>query len=208
MRHSVSKELYAYWDRLRGSRAAPDRNDLDPGAIRHLLADCFIVEIDQACQFPLRLCGTRLNGLWSGEGRGAPFLDMWRNEDRRAVAAALLSVIDGATPIVGGAKARARADDAEAAEASRRELEFELLLLPLSYFGKTRSRLLGSLAPCGEVDWFGRVPADKLEIVSLRMMSASERRGFAGARGTRPFLPPDEHGGRRFIVYEGGKARA
>jgi len=202
MRHSVSKELYAYWDRLRGSRAAPDRNDLDPGAIRHLLADCFIVEIDQACQFPLRLCGTRLNGLWSGEGRGAPFLDMWRNEDRRAVAAALLSVIDGATPIVGGAKARARADDAEAAEASRRELEFELLLLPLSYFGKTRSRLLGSLAPFGEADWFGRASADK--IASLRVLSARERAGFAAPRVARP-LAPEERGGRRFIVYEGGK---
>ncbi len=102
MRHSVSKDLYAYWDRLRGARAAPDRNDIDPGAIRHLLADCFIVEIDQACQFPLRLCGTRLNALWGGEGRGAPFLGMWRDEDRREVAAALLTVIDGATPIVGG----------------------------------------------------------------------------------------------------------
>ena len=208
MRHSVSKDLYAYWDRLRGARAAPDRNDIDPGAIRHLLADCFIVEIDQTCEFPLRLCGTRLNALWSGEGRGAPFLGMWQDEDRREVAAALLTVIDGATPIVGAAKARARAADTEGADASRRELDFELLLLPLSHFGKTRSRLLGSLAPCGEVDWFGRVPADKLEIVSLRMMSAREREGFARARGTRPFLPPEEHGGRRFIVYEGGKARA
>ncbi len=80
--------------------------------------------------------------------------------------------------------------------------------MPLSHFGKTRSRLLGSLAPCGEVDWFGRVPADRLEIVSLRMMSAREREGLAGARATRPFVPSEEKGGRRFIVYEGGKARA
>ncbi len=208
MRHSVSKDLYAYWDRLRGARAAPDRNDIDPGAIRHLLADCFIVEIDQACLFPLRLCGTRLNALWEGEGRGAPFLGMWQEADRREVAAALLTVIDGATPIVGAAKARARSADAEGTDASRRELDFELLLLPLSHFGKTRSRLLGSLAPCREVDWFGRIPADKLEIVSLRMMSVSECKGFAGARAARPSLKPQESGGRRFIVYEGGKARA
>jgi len=208
MRHSVSKDLYAYWDGLRGARAAPDRNDIDPGAIRHLLADCFIVEIDQACLFPLRLCGTRLNALWEGEGRGSPFLSMWRDADRRQVAAALLTVIDGGTPIVGAAKAHARAAHSEGADASRRELDLELLLLPLSHFGKTRSRLLGSLAPCGEVDWFGRVPADRLEIVSLRMMSAREREGFAGARVARPSLASEENGGRRFIVYEGGKARA
>ena len=58
------------------------------------------------------------------------------------------------------------------------------------------------------MDWFGRVPADKLEIVSLRMMNVSERKGFAGARAARPSLRPQESGGRRFIVYEGGKARA
>ena len=208
MRHSVSKDLYAYWGRLRGARAAPDRNDIDPGAIRHLLADCFIVEIDQACLFPLRLCGTRLNALWGGEGRGAPFLDMWRDADRREIAAALLTVIDGATPIVGAAKAHARAADSEQADVSRRALDFELLLLPLRHFGKTRSRLLGSLAPFGEVDWFGRVPAAKLELVSLRMMSVSERRGFTGARAARPPLASQESGGRHFIVYEGGKARA
>ncbi len=208
MRHSVSKELYAYWDRLRGARAAPDRNDLDPGAIRHLLADCFIVEIDRACLFPLRLSGTRLNALWGGEGRGAAFLDMWLDADRREMAAALLTVIDGATPLVGGVKAHAGAAHSEGVDASRRALDLELLLLPLRHFGKTRSRLLGALAPLGEVDWFGRVPAAKLEIVSLRMMSAREREGLSSARATRPSIPSQESGGRRFIVYEGGKARA
>lgn len=207
MRHSISKDLYAYWDRLRGARAAPDRNDIDPAAIRHLLADCFIVEIDQACLLPLRLSGTRLNALWGGEGRGAPFLGMWRDADQRELAAAVLTVIDGATPIVGGVKARPRAADSKEADPSRRELDLELLLLPLRHFGKTRSRVLGSLAPFGEVDWFGRVPAAKLEIVSLRTMNAREREGF-GARPERSPFPSVEMGGRRFIVYEGGKARA
>jgi hypothetical protein len=203
MRHAISKDLYAYWDRLRGARAAPDRSDIDPGAIRHLLADCFIIEIDQACEFPLRLSGTRLNALWAAEGRGAPFLGMWREADRRELAAAMLTVIDGATPIVGGAKARARAADGEGEDASRRALDLELLLLPLRHFG-ARLRLLGALAPLGEVEWFGHLPAARLEIVSLRMMSASERE----KRVAVPSFLTQEGGGRRFIVYEGGKARA
>ena len=203
MRHAINKDLYAYWDRLRGARVAPDRNDIDPSAIRHLLADCFIVEIDDACEFPLRLSGTRLNALRGSEGRGAPFLEMWREADRRELAAAVLTVIDGATPIVGAVKARAAADDGEGA--ARRDLDLELLLLPLRHFGKKRSRLLGALAPFGEVDWFGRVPAAKLEIGCLRMMSAHER---SMRRAPMPPFPPQAGGVRHLIVYEGGKARA
>jgi len=206
MRHAISKDLYAYWDGLRGARAAPDRNDIDPGVIRHLLADCFIVELDQACEFPLRLSGTRLNALWSAEGRGAPFLSTWREADRRELAAAMLTVIDGATPIVGGAKARARAADGGGEDVSRRELDLELLLLPLRHFG-ARSRLIGALAPFGEVEWFGRVPAE-LEIISLRMMSARERRRRYEARVAMPSPLTQAQDGRRFIVYEGGKGRA
>jgi hypothetical protein len=91
MRHSVSRELYAYWNSLRGARAAPDRSDIDPAAIRHVLADSFIVEVEQACVFPIRLCGTRLNALWLSDQKGKSFLDLWRAEDRRNVAAALLT---------------------------------------------------------------------------------------------------------------------
>jgi len=208
MRHAVSKNLHDYWDRLRGARAAPDRNDIDPAAIRHLLADCLIVEIDPACEFPLRLSGTRLNALWGAEGRGAPFLGMWREADRRTLAAAMLTVIEGATPIVGGAKAWASAAGGEGEDASRHALDLELLLLPLRHFG-ARSRLIGALAPFGEVDWLGRIPAAKLEMVSLRMMSANERDKRCVWRAPTPsFLSQARDGGRRFIVYEGGKARA
>jgi len=206
MRHAINKDLYAYWDRLRGARAAPDRNDIDPSAIRHLLADCFIVEIDEACEFPLRLSGTRLNALRGSEGRGAPFLDMWREADRRELAAAVLTVIDGATPIVGAVKARAGAGDGE--DAARRDLDLELLLLPMRHFGKTRSRLLGALAPFGEVDWFGRVPATKLEIGCLRMMSVHERQQNSLRRAPMPSFAPQAGSVRHLIVYEGGKARA
>ena len=203
MRHAINKDLYAYWDRLRGARAAPDRNDIDPSAIRHLLADCFIVEIDDACEFPLRLSGTRLNALRGSEGRGAPFLEMWREADRRELAAAVLTVIDGSTPIVGAVKAHAGVGDGE--NAPRHDLDLELLLLPMRHFGKKRARLLGALAPFGNVDWFGRVPAAKLEIGCLRMMNAHER---SMSRAPRPPLPPQAGSVRHLIVYEGGKARA
>jgi hypothetical protein len=164
MRQPVSKELIAYWTQIRGARAAPDRSDIDPVAIRHLLADTFIIEVDQHCAFPLRLCGTRLSALWLREQKGEPFIDLWREEDKLGVAAAMLTVIDGVMPVVAGVKAQTPRGAA---------LELELLLLPLRHFGKTHSRILGSLAPVHQPDWLGRDAVGPLELISMRVVEPS-----------------------------------
>ena len=39
MKQRVTKELFGYWRGLRGGRATPKRDEVDFGAIRHLLAD-------------------------------------------------------------------------------------------------------------------------------------------------------------------------
>jgi hypothetical protein len=216
MRHSVSRELYAYWNSLRGARAAPDRSDIDPAAIRHVLADSFIVEVEQACVFPIRLCGTRLNALWLSDQKGKSFLDLWRAEDRRNVAAALLTVIDGATPIVAGALACAPdvvhdRTGPPVADADH-DLAFELLLLPLRHFGKTHSRLLGSLASANQPSWLGRTIASKLQLKSLRIVHAPEPEPTPPSRLYGPSWrgtarPGSGLGTPRLIVHEGGKAR-
>ena len=41
MKLAVTMELHAYWNRLRGARSAPERNDVDPSAIRGVLTDQF-----------------------------------------------------------------------------------------------------------------------------------------------------------------------
>jgi len=191
MRQSVTKDLYAYWSNLKGARSAPDRSDIDPAAIRHVLADTFIIEIDPACRFPIRLCGTRVNALWLHERKGDSFLDLWRDEDKRNVAQALLTVIDGATPLVAGVRTR----PVEGFHA----LDMEMLLLPLRHFGKTHSRLLGSLTHSGQPDWIGRMPATPLQLQSMRVISASEARSAATA-GRRVRARP------HLVVHQGGKA--
>ena len=45
MKHATSRMLFAYWDALRGERSSPERGAINPGAIRHILADTFILEI-------------------------------------------------------------------------------------------------------------------------------------------------------------------
>jgi len=48
MKHAASRELYAYWEERRGQRPAPERTDIEPGAIRQALSDTFILELDAA----------------------------------------------------------------------------------------------------------------------------------------------------------------
>lgn len=165
MRQQVSKDLFQYWSALKGARAAPDRADIDPGAIRHILADTFLIEVDEDCAFPLRLSGTRVNALWQREQKGEPFVDLWRDGDRQIVTAALLTVVDGVTPIVAGVRAHAPGDAV---------LEMELLLLPLRHFGKTHSRVMGALSPVNQPDWLGQLRAGPLELISMRVIGAEE----------------------------------
>jgi hypothetical protein len=161
MKLPVTRDLHDYWDRLKGERAAPDRADIDPVAIRQILADTFIIEVDASRRFPLRLCGARINALWLAEQKGRQFLNWWSSEHWRDIAAALRQVVDKETPLLAHAAGAAGGESAE----------FELLLLPLRHFGARRSRILGSLAPIQPPVWLGMRPIGYLDVVASRTLS-------------------------------------
>jgi hypothetical protein len=165
MRQAATRELFAYWDRLRKGRAAPERAEIDPASIRNVLADTFLLEIDSACTFPIRLSGTRLNALWLAEQKGGSFLDLWDDGERHDALALVLTVLDGAHPVIAGVSA---------APHGRKAMNMELLLLPLRHNGKTHARMLGCLACSARESWFGLVAADKLTLHSLRVLGPGE----------------------------------
>ncbi|WP_029648468.1 PAS domain-containing protein [Methylocystis sp. SB2] len=167
MRLSVSRELHDYWGRLKGERAAPDRAEIDPVAIRHILPDIFIIEVDPKRRLPLRLCGARVNALWQREQKGRLFLDWWRAPRQEAMAEAIRRVIDAQTPLVARARTAPYRDAAE----------LELLLLPLLHFGKSCSRVLGSLAPAQRLEWIGICPVGSLDLVAARALEDQAAEG-------------------------------
>lgn len=177
MRHQISRELFDYWDSLRGERAAPERAHVNPGAIGGILPDTFLIEADADSLFPVRVAGARVNALWRAELKGTPFLELWRKMDRSSVHAALMAVVDGVTPIVGGARMRAPGDAAA---------ELELLLLPLRHFGRTHSRVLGALSPVQPVEWIGETSAGPLEFLSMRIVDAPGAIRVRSPSGRRP----------------------
>jgi hypothetical protein len=203
MKQAVTRELYAYWNDLRGGRAAPERADIDPAAIRSILSDTFILEFDQENRsplFPFRLSGTRLNALFLTELKGRSILDLWEAGDRAALVRILHGVPDDSAPVVAGLRA---------APHGHPPIELELLLLPLRHHGRTHSRILGAITPMRVPSWLGLLPIEHLSLASLRHVDQSQLAMLA----SRP--DPSFIGGRvqattprrygNLVVHQGGR---
>jgi hypothetical protein len=159
-------ELYAYWNRLRGARSAPERNDVDPGAIRGVLADTFVLDFDPRRGFPFRIAGSRANALFLKELRGFSFLELWRGADRAELDSILHCVADEAQAFLIGAEAGLPSLDA---------VDLEIILLPLRHHGLTHARVLGGLSVHAAPGWMGLSGAGPIALTSLRALGQPTR---------------------------------
>jgi hypothetical protein len=190
MKHAASRELYAYWEKQRGRRAAPERTEIEPGAIRGVLSDAFILSLEAAHGYPIRLAGTRVCALFDRELKGEPFLRLWAVDSRAIIAGLLAIVADERVGTVAGATGRNHAGDA---------IDLELLLLPLDAPRPSFSRAIGVLAPLQIPPWIGTSPFAPLTLGTRRHVGpALEKRLLPR------FLAP--HGRRGLIVYDGGRS--
>ena len=211
MKHPTSRLLHAYWDRLRGERAAPERSEIEPGEIRHLLADSLILEIEPArSRAVIRLAGTRICALFGRELRGASFSDLWGEAAGAPLAATVApwrlveTVADDTVGLVVGLHGRT---------AGGRDADLELLLLPLRHRGRTQARMLGALSSHAAPVWLGLDPVVALEVRSLRMLAAAGPASVGGedAVDALPGLTgsasdplPVRRG--HLLVHDGGRA--
>lgn len=159
MRHAVSNELYKYWRALRRGGSAPERNAVEPGAIRGALADTFVLDFDLAGGFPFRISGSRVNAVFLRELRGAPFLQIWREGDRSAIASILQAAADEEAPYLLIAQAR---------PAGLQPVEIEITLLPLRHHSATHARMLGSLTAGVGSDWLGLIGSGPAALTGWR----------------------------------------
>ncbi|WP_375464798.1 PAS domain-containing protein [uncultured Methylobacterium sp.] len=164
MKHPTSRMLHAYWDRVRGERCAPERAEIEPGEIRHLLADSLILELDVPHRAAtLRLAGTRVCALFGRELRAQAFGALWGTG--AAEPWRMVEIVAGdAVGVVAGLRGTNAAGEA---------LDLELLLLPLRHRGRTQARALGTLSPVRQPAWLGLRPLMRLETTSMRVLSGA-----------------------------------
>lgn len=193
MKHASSRELFEYWKRRRRGHAAPDRSDIEPGAIRKSLADIFILSTD--AQSPVfRLAGTRVCALFGRELKGEDFLALWEAVSARELRQLIRIVGEETSGLVGGASALVETDG---------DVPLELLLLPLRHRQRYDLRMIGMLAPLGEVSWLGAVTLDRLVLQSYRHLDPdAEAKGLLAQRQTSSSAR-QRHG---FFVYDGSRS--
>jgi hypothetical protein len=197
MKHAATRALFAYWDRLRGERCAPERSEIDPTAIRGILADTFVIEVDDERRCPFRIAGTRVSALLGKELKGESFTALWSGPDRDEGGALVDVIVNESAPAVASVVAWTRDGAA---------YDLELLLLPLRHRGRTHARILGSLSPLAVPPRLGLDPVARLELRSERMIYSAERLdspGLPSPRQALAFGRPERRG--HLFVLRGGK---
>ena len=182
MKHPSSREFFAYWDAKRGDARAPDRSEIEPGAVRELLGDIFVLNYDNDAGYPFRVAGTRVCALLGRDLKDASFSALFTEDNRREIEDIITYVAEEMLPAIAGVTATS--DDGKTAH-------LELLLLPFNNRAHAPISLTGLLAPFG--DDLGTIGDFKL--TSWRYLHTPQKlvpralRKLAIARG--------------FMVYEG-----
>ncbi|MBX6424758.1 MAG: PAS domain-containing protein [Variibacter sp.] len=192
MKHRSSQILFAHWEEKRGRKALPERSAIDPGAIRTGLGDIFILAFNRSRGHPFRLAGTRVCALVGAELKDRPFMALWQEAQRAELLRLIDLIADESIGIVAGASGKT---------ADGSSIDLELLLLPLQHWGRTHTRLIGSLAPLSVPYWFGTQPIGPLAIGDYRYVGMR----IVAAPPTLA-LPLGEARVRRgLVVYDGGQ---
>jgi hypothetical protein len=193
MKHSSSRQLFDYWNHRRGNRPAPERGEIEPAAIRGVLADTFILSYDPRGGHPFRLAGTKVCALFGRELKAEPFAALWTDEAREPAIKLVGLTADEWVGLVAGVTGWVEAGPA---------VDLELLLLPLAYRGRAHARILGVLAQLAAPPVPGITPITSLQLGSLRHLgpaveTVAAPRLTGSSRVGRP-----RHG---LVVVEGGR---
>lgn len=138
MKHPSNREFFAYWDQKRGDGQAPDRTDIEPGAVRGLLGDIFVLSCDASAGYPFRVAGTRVCALLGVDLKDKSFSGLFEPGSRRDIEEIIAAVAEETLAAVAGVTA---------ATPGGSQAHFELLLLPFNTRAHEPVSLTGLLAP-------------------------------------------------------------
>ena len=192
MKHPSNRELFEYWNERRGTRAAPERADIEPGAIRQVLGDTFVIEVNGNDNHLFRLAGIRLCALFGRKLKAESFTRPWQRSGQNAIRELIAVVMDEKVGVVASVTG-ATSDDTLA------PVQLEMLMLPLVSQSHGEARVLGALAPMAAPYWLGAKAIGPLTLGMFRHIGAAMDNSapiFKAAAGRL------RHG---LTVYDGGR---
>ncbi|MEO1199127.1 MAG: PAS domain-containing protein [Pseudomonadota bacterium] len=198
LRQDASRRLYAYWNRLRGTRLAPERGDIEPGDLAQLLGDTFVLEVESPSRLTYRLAGTRLSIAMGRELRGENWLDGWRDKEREALETLITCVVHD---VVGASI------DIDHENHNGRCVRYEWALFPLALRNGPIGRIVGIATPIDRPYWLGAHPLARTSLADLRILWLNRLWETPDRRDMRlPYrgiTPKGRYG--HLALYEGGR---
>lgn len=206
MRHDGTSEIFAYWNDLRGTRAAPERREISPALIRSRLSETFILRASGPGEARFRLAGTRICSIYGRELKGQSFSSIWQAKDKAVIARIVASSLTSKTVVQ---------STYEGKSSRGRKMLFNLILLPLANEVHER-HLLGMIAPAGKPFWLESDAIIENSLRSITMIdprnAANKPAGSVRAEDHKPLISnillPAPNGSRRvrhLMVFDGGK---
>jgi len=157
--HPVSRRLFSYWNRLRGERSAPGRQEIDLRALAPVLPWIGIIERQaRPRRHRWRLAGTGIARLWGNGLAGTGVAADWPDVYRRTLVRGLDGVCEHRQAFV----ARLKAVSAEG-----EALGIELFAAPVEAGDGATVQSLCTVVPFREPHWLGRVPLVEMELSTL-----------------------------------------
>ncbi|CAN7447029.1 PAS domain-containing protein [Phyllobacterium sp. LjRoot231] len=207
MRHDGTSELFAYWNRLRGTRAAPERREIAPASIRKYLADTFIVQAIGPGEPRFRLAGTRICSIYGKELRNMSFASLWQTKDKSNIARLIKNSMTNKSVVQ---------MNYEGKSTRGRKALFELILLPLASEAN-ELHLMGMIISLGRPFWLesDAIVESRIQSISIidprhparsqlgdSVVTAPEKTGSMALPATRTIISRKV---RHLRVFDGGK---
>lgn len=165
MRTKTSLDIHSYWDRIRGADAGPLRSDIQPGDVRHILPELFILELDGAGNPVFRLTGTRICTFFGRELRSWEFSSLWTRDDAMIAKHIACTAMQDRKPVMLTANGLNRYHD---------DVKLEMVLLPIRSAGQRFDRLLGALSLIAPLRWTSNYTLQGLEIERYGVIGATD----------------------------------
>jgi len=159
MKQSVTRALFEYWDALRGSRAAPSRSEVDPGAIPSCLPHTFVLTFSPTLGHPFRIAGTAICTMFGSELACTPFQRLWTSEQRSAICGLVDALAQSLEGAAGGVTGR---------NAETETVELDMILLPLTDANGGAVQVLGALSAAAAPYWLDTRPLQTLSLRTIR----------------------------------------
>ncbi len=189
--HPGSRQLFCYWERIRGEASAPPRSRIDFKEITRIMPWLALMERAPASRsYMWRLAGTGICRLWGRELTGREVLENWRPHERDSMTKALDGVVTAHQPFV--ARFAARSLDGD-------DVGIEILALPVYKDARREPYVLASLMPFREPAWSGESRLTTFGLSSLRVIWTEPLPG----EDTRALLPEGRPRGFLRIINGG-----